>query len=78
MYSTKLAPAELVKIFWFHGAKYVRVGFTNRVKFKDTIPMTDIHFSAVTGIKKLPSPFKKMLYKSFGLRARPTFYKIAH
>ena len=78
VYSIRLAPAELVKYFRFGGKKYVRIAFTNKVKFKGTTPVTDIRFTDVTGIKKLPSPFKKMLYKSFGLRARPTFYKIAH
>jgi hypothetical protein len=77
VYSRYLQPAELVKIFTYNNKKYVRVAFTNRVKFKGTMPVTDVLFANVTGIRKLPSPFKKWLYGLIGIKKVPaTFYTI--
>lgn len=76
MYSNRLQPGELVRIFYFNGKKYVRIAFTNRVKINGTIPMTDILMDEVTGIRKLPSPFKKGICNLIGIKARATYYKM--
>jgi translation initiation factor 1 (eIF-1/SUI1) len=76
VYTSTHQPAELVKTFNHAGKKYVRVAFTNRAKYKGLTPVTDVRFSDVTGIRKLPSRFKKFCYSLVGLQARGTFYKI--
>ena len=78
VYHIRLSPGELVKIFTHNGKKYVRIAFTNRVKFKGTMPVTDVLFSSVTGIRKLPSPFKKWVFGLVKKNARATYYKIDH
>ena len=69
-------PAELIKRFTHKGKKYLRVAFTNRIKYQGTLPITDIPFDRVTGIRKLPSPFRKWLYGLVGKEPRATFYWI--
>lgn len=76
IYSQRMIPGELVKIFSHKGKRYVRIQFTNKVKFKGTIPTTDIFYSDVTGIRKLPSPFKTWRCKLVGITPRATFYQI--
>lgn len=74
VYTSKLAPAELVKRFEHKGKKYVRVAFTNRVKYVGSTPITDVHVSQIIGIRKLPSPFKKKVFGMLGLKPRATYY----
>ncbi len=76
VYTKSLQPGELVKVYTFKGKRYVRLAFTNLVKFRNTIPMTDVAYSDVVGVRKLPSPFKKGVCNLFGIKARATFYKI--
>lgn len=76
MYTQKgiFAPGELIKTFEHRGKKYVRIAFTNRVKFKGTMPVTDVLFSNVTAIRKLPSPFKKWVFSLVNKKPRATYY----
>jgi hypothetical protein len=74
IYSRKLIPGELVRIFTHQGRRYVRIQFTNRVKFKGSIPTTDIYYSDITGVRKMPSPFKVWRCKLVGRKARATYY----
>ena len=76
VYTEKYKPAELVKVFMHKGKKYVRIAFTNRARLKWTIPVTDVLFSSVTGIRKLPSPFKKMCFGILKLKAKSVYYQI--
>ena len=76
VYTQYYAPAELVKYFNYAGKKYARIAFTNMRKYKNKIPITDVRLNDITGIRKLPSPFKKWCYKMMGLRVKPIFYKI--
>lgn len=70
-------PAELVKTFTHGGKRYMRIAFTNRQKYAGSNPLTDVRYpDDVTGIRKLPSRFKKLCYSLVGLRARGTFYTI--
>lgn len=74
VYSRHLAPAELVKRFTHKGQKYVRIAFTNRVKYVGHVPITDLPLDRVQAIRVLPSPFRKKVYGLFGLKARATYY----
>lgn len=76
VYSKSVVPGEMVRVFQHKGKKYVRIAITNRRKFKDTIPMTDIPLENVTAIRKLPSPLKKGICNLFGIKAKATFYKM--
>lgn len=76
VYSSYLKPAELVKIFTYKNDKYVRVAFSNQVKFKGTVPVTDMLYKNVIGIRKLPSPFKRWICGLIGKKARATYYTI--
>ena len=75
VFSKDYLSAEFVCFFVANRKKYVRIAFTNRIKYEGTVPMTDIPFSAVRCIKILPSPFVKGIYNLLGLRAKPTFFK---
>lgn len=75
VYSKKVMPGELVRVYTFKGKKYVRIAITNRVRFKSTVPMTDIPWEMVEGIRVLPSAFKKGVYNLFGIKAKATFHK---
>lgn len=75
VYTERFAPAELVKTYKdFRGRKWVRIAFTNRVKFRGTMPVTDVEFRNVTGIRKLPSPFKKWVFSLVKKQPRATYY----
>ena len=76
IYSVKYQPGQLVKVFVHKRQKYCRIAFTNRIKIKGHWPITDVKFSEVTGIRKLPSPFKVWLYGLVKLKPRATFYKM--
>lgn len=76
IYTDRWKPAVFVKSFSRDGQKFIRLAFPNLVKFAGYMPMTDVYINQVTGIRKLPSPFKKLLYRSVGLRAKPKFYQI--
>lgn len=65
------------KLFSFKtdtGKRYVCIAFTNKVKFKGMMPITDILFDDITAVRKLPSPFKKWLYRQVGKKARAIMY----
>ena len=75
IHSTKWQPGLLVKSFTvyrktgnrkFERKKYVRIAFTNRIKYKGMWPITDVLFEDVKTIEVVPSPFKKWLYGWFG------------
>jgi hypothetical protein len=75
VYSKYMMPGELVKVFMHKGKKYVRIAFTNRVKFTGTIPVTDVLYSNVTGIRKLPSSFKKMCFGVLKMKPKAVYYQ---
>lgn len=75
VFSKNYMSAEFERFFVANRKKYVRIAFTNRIKYKGSIPMTDIPLSDVRCIKILPSPIKKGIYNLLGLRAKPTFFK---
>ena len=72
--SRHLRPAELVYTFTFKGKKFARIAFTHLIKYVGKIPVTDVAFEDIIGIKKLPSPFKKWMYSRVGLTAKPIQY----
>jgi hypothetical protein len=71
--STTNIPGQLVKFFKANGKKYVRVAFTNHCVNK-SIPVTDIPIEKVTGVRVLPTPFKKFIYGLAGKTPKATFY----
>lgn len=76
IYTGKFSPGELVKVFQYRGKKFVRIAFSNKVKIKGMVPVTDVPFDQVTAIRKLPTPFKKKMYSLAGLKAKAKFYQI--
>ena len=76
IYSETYTPAELVRYHKFKGKAYVRIAFTNKVKVPGFWPVTDIPVDQITGIRILPSPFKKWIFKLVGKTAKPRFIVI--
>lgn len=76
IYSEQFEPAELVKYHRYKGKAYVRIAFTNKVLYPGTWPVTDILVDQITGIRILPSPFKKWLFKLVGKTAKARFIVI--
>lgn len=73
IFSKKFMPAK--KLFSFRttsGKRYVRIAFTNMVKYAGTLPVTDVPLEDVTGVRKLPSPFKKWIYGLIGKKPKAT------
>lgn len=76
IYTTMWTPGELIKTFTHQGKKYVRIAFTNKVLYKGYLPITDVPFEKVTGIRKLPSPLKKCLCRLVGMKAKGIYIHI--
>ena len=76
IHSQNWQPGELVKYFKHKGKVYVRIAFTNKVLYPGTWPVTDIPFEEITGIRVMPSLFKKRFLKLFGFTAKPRFIVI--
>ncbi|RYZ22149.1 MAG: hypothetical protein EOO10_21905 [Chitinophagaceae bacterium] len=76
VHTTKFKPGVLVKTFEGRGVKYVRIAFPNLVKYPGTLPIADVPFSCVTGIRKLPSRFEKAFWRLLGIKKKGTFYVI--
>lgn len=74
VYSRRYVPAEFVKLVRTKRKKYVRVAFTNKIKYKGTMPMTDIPMEEVYKIRKLPSAFRKWVFSLVGAKAKATTY----
>lgn len=76
VYTRKFKPGVLQKVFVYKNVKFARIGFPNLIKFHGYLPITDVPFKSIVAISKLPSPFKKWLYRQFGLKAKGTYYII--
>jgi anaerobic selenocysteine-containing dehydrogenase len=75
VHSTEWQPGEMVKVFTHRGKKYVRIAFTNKIH-QNRMPITDVLFQNVVGIRRLPSRFEKWFWNLFGIRARGKYYVI--
>ena len=67
-------PAELVRYFTVGKKKYARVAFTNTIN-DGRVPITDIAFEDIAGVREFPTPFKAFCCKLVGIKPRATFYK---
>lgn len=76
VHTNEWKPGVLVKVHMHNGKKYVRIAFPNLKQYKDKMPVTDVLFENVTGIRRLPSRFEKWFYGLFGMKARGKFYVI--
>ena len=76
VYSLYSPPGELIKVFEVQGRKYMRIAFTNRIKFKGTWPITDVPLHHVSGIRRIPSKFDKLLARITGRVARASFRNV--
>lgn len=75
IYSKKMMPGKKQFTFRSHnGKRYVRIAFTNKVKYPGYLPMTDIPEEDITGVRVLPSRFKKFMYSLMGKRPKAIFY----
>ena len=76
IYAKNLQPAELLTVFTAKGKKYARIAFTNNPKFPGTVPVTDVPFSQICSMKRLPSRFEKWIYAMVGRRAPSKWFII--
>ncbi len=76
VYTKRWQPGLLIKTMQHKGKKYVRIAFTNKIKYEGMWPVTDVLFDDVVSIRKLPTPFKKWLYRLFGKKAKSKLFII--
>lgn len=59
-------PAVFIKHVKSKGRQYVRVKFTNRLKFQGTVPLTDIPLENVLYIRVFAPLIVEKIYRRFG------------
>jgi len=74
VYTYKFEPAEFVQFIEYKNGVYVRITFTNKIKYEGHVLTTDVKLEDVWRFKKLPSPFKKGCYNLLRMTAKPVFY----
>lgn len=68
IYSRYCKPGRLMRSFTHDGNKYARIQIDNLCKVPGHVPITDVMYKDIYKVRRLPSPFKRWLYKHVGLK----------